>query len=271
MNLRLKINFACLFAFLFLFQFSINAQEKAGIKYDFDCYEIPANALSGLSDIGTILVDKMSSKVSIQEQEEWGEAILENYLLFANVDNSSAYKKKLTNILNKLVSNIRDPKGFNYEIYYIDTPVINASTFGGKIFVNRGMIEFCKNDDELACIIGHEIAHNELGHIESICKKHEIMTRTFGSAFDLANYIIKYVTNPFNQLDEAHCDMRSIDIAIASGYRACEFKNLWYRMAETFGGDDLMTAFLSSHPCNSSRAKCVSNHILNNYNKSCPQ
>jgi len=103
MNIRLKNKFACLFAFLFLFQFSINAQEKAGIKYGFDSYEIPANALSGLSDIGAIIVNKISSEVSIYEQEGWGEAILENYLLIANVDNNSVYKIKLYPI-NRMIN-----------------------------------------------------------------------------------------------------------------------------------------------------------------------
>ena len=47
----------------------------------------------------------------------------------------------------------------------VDTDKVNAFALpGGFIYVNRGMIETVKNDDELAGVIGHEIAHVALRH-----------------------------------------------------------------------------------------------------------
>ncbi|MGE5234653.1 MAG: M48 family metallopeptidase [Acidobacteriota bacterium] len=52
-----------------------------------------------------------------------------------------------------------------YSFHLIDMPEPNAFALpGGQIFVTRGMIEMGLNDDELACLLGHEIAHVALGH-----------------------------------------------------------------------------------------------------------
>jgi predicted Zn-dependent protease len=42
---------------------------------------------------------------------------------------------------------------------------INAYTDGKKIVISRKMLEFVNNDNELALVIGHELAHAALGHV----------------------------------------------------------------------------------------------------------
>jgi predicted Zn-dependent protease len=249
----------------------VSAQEKADVTYDIDCYEIPANSLDILSDIGSGILDNFTEEITLADQQQAGTEILKYFRKNAKLDNNAAYKKKLTSILGKLVRHIRNPKGFKYEIYYMDTSIINAFTLGGKIFVTKAMIEFCENEDELACIIGHEICHNELGHLERSLKKQQLMDNVFGEASSLASVVVKFFTDPFGQIDEAYCDMRGMDIAVAAGYRACAFKNLWERMEEENGGGDYLTVFLSTHPNSGSRAKCVSNHMYKNYRRNCDQ
>ncbi len=250
---------------------SLSAQEKAGVKYDIDCYQIPATSLDAFSKIGSAILDGFGDEVSVSDQEKVGEEVLEYFKDNATIDNVPSRKKKLKSILNNLVENIRDPKGFSYEIFYMDTSVINAFTIGGKIFVTKAMIEFCENDDELACIIGHEISHNELGHIERSIKTNMLVSKAFGGSASYANALLKFFTDPFGQVDEAYCDMRGMDIAIASGYEACPFKNLWERMQAENGNNDMLSDFLSTHPNSGNRAKCVNNHILINYKTRCPQ
>jgi predicted Zn-dependent protease len=257
------------FILLIVAPYSLIGQEKAGIKYDIDCYQIPATSLDVLTKMGTGILESFGESVSVSDQEELGEEVLEFFKDHATLDNSPSQKKRLKSILYNLVRNIRDPKGFNYEIFYMDTSIINAFTVGGKIFVTKAMIEFCDNNDELACIIGHEIAHNELGHLERSIKKQKLVTNVFGESSSFATAVINFFTDPFGQLDEAYCDMRGMDIAIASGYQACPFKNLWERMEQENGTSDALTTFLSTHPNSGSRAKCVGNHMLKNYQVRC--
>lgn len=58
---------------------------------------------------------------------------------------------------------------FNYEFRVVDSPDINAfSVMGGFIYINKGIIDFCESDDELAGIMAHEVihaAHHHLVHL----------------------------------------------------------------------------------------------------------
>lgn len=53
----------------------------------------------------------------------------------------------------------------SYTFLAIEESSINAFALpGGHVFVTRGLAEFVKSDAELALVMGHEMAHNELGH-----------------------------------------------------------------------------------------------------------
>ncbi|MGH8678881.1 MAG: M48 family metallopeptidase, partial [Burkholderiales bacterium] len=60
----------------------------------------------------------------------------------------------------------RDTASWKWEVNLIDAPMVNAFCMpGGKIMVFSGIINKLKlSDDELAAIIGHEIAHALLEH-----------------------------------------------------------------------------------------------------------
>ena len=59
----------------------------------------------------------------------------------------------------KLVEHSSD-KGKTYYFFLLDSPEINAfATPDAYIYVNRGLITFLSSEDQLAAVIGHEIAH----------------------------------------------------------------------------------------------------------------
>lgn len=52
-----------------------------------------------------------------------------------------------------------------YPVEIIADDRLNAFASGDKIIITTGMLRFIKSDDELALVLGHEIAHNGLNHI----------------------------------------------------------------------------------------------------------
>ena len=57
--------------------------------------------------------------------------------------------------------------GGNYTFTVVDNSSVNASaTQDGYIFINRGLIAFCRSEDELAGVIGHEIGHVVGRHVQ---------------------------------------------------------------------------------------------------------
>jgi predicted Zn-dependent protease len=261
-----------LFQFILFTSLNVQAQEKTNIKYDFSCFNKDAASTftNTMGKMGSLIWDIAQEDLTAKKEEEYGDKFLESARKQFKFIEYGADISRLQNLLRKLNSNISNPRGFNYKIYLIDTSMLNAFTFGGKIFVTTEMLSFCNNNDELACIIGHEIAHNELGHISESIKKNNLLNEYLGQDLgDVFFSLSRVVFAPFSQIDEAHSDMRGMDIAVASGYDICQNKKLWDRMSKKEGEYNSLSNLLSSHPYSGTRRDCAEQHIKNNYNLRC--
>lgn len=74
-----------------------------------------------------------------------------------------------------------------WEIYVIaDDQTANAFVLpGGKVFVHSGLLNVCRNEDSLAAVLGHEIAHNTASHAAERLSAAYIANLTAGSLFFL--------------------------------------------------------------------------------------
>lgn len=110
--------------------------------------------------------------LSIIENEK--ENIAEMFKQHFLPHNHPAYNRVHKIVTRILAANdIPEFHGFNWGLYVIDNPdVVNALCLPtGDIFVYTGLINQCKNDDELAFILSHEIAHAVLDHgIENLSR-----------------------------------------------------------------------------------------------------
>ena len=82
----------------------------------------------------------------------------------AKIATMGIYKdKRLTDYLNNLgnlIVSASDAYDENFKFFVLDIEQPNAySCPGGIIFVTKGMLQSINNEAELACVIGHEIAH----------------------------------------------------------------------------------------------------------------
>jgi hypothetical protein len=239
------------------------------ITYDFSC-------LNDENDLGTTevidilekvdheITNTFGGEISIEEEEKVGSQLLKDCRKEYKFIESGTRIQNLRAILKRLIDQIMQPKGFHYQIFLIESDELNAFTAGAKIFVTTKMYRFCKTNDELACVIGHEINHNELGHIKEHLQKERLLTAEGAALAQLA-------TISFGQKKEIHCDMTGIDLAIAAGYNGCVNIELWKRMHKEFeeGEYNALENIMRSHPYSEKRAKCSHDHILNNYEFVC--
>lgn len=56
----------------------------------------------------------------------------------------------------------------NTPIIMVDKQEVNAATDGESIFVTYGLLNFTQSDDEIAAVIGHELAHAVRGHVKKM-------------------------------------------------------------------------------------------------------
>ena len=103
-------------------------------------------------------------KISKQEfqnlMEEFREDILPN--------NRKEYVR-VARVSNKILKGNKDLRQIydkSWTVTVVNQPIQNAFVLpSGNIFIFQGMLDLCDNDDQLAIVISHEMAHSILGHV----------------------------------------------------------------------------------------------------------
>lgn len=93
---------------------------------------------------------------------------------------------------------------------------INAYANGRNITVTTGMMNFTKSDDELALILGHELAHNTMGHIRKVV----------GNMI-LSGFATRY-TRPF----ESEADYVGLYYMVRANFDPTDVEAFWRRLAD---------------------------------------
>ena len=130
------------------------------------------------------------------------------------------------------------------------------------------MYNFCISESELAAIISHEIAHNELGHSTLAFKKQRV-ANNFGIFGNFALLFENMVSTSFNQKQETEADMFGMDLMYPADYHNCASVTFWKRMSETENDFNMSENLFRSHPYSKNRANCLRDHLNNNYNINC--
>jgi len=178
--------------------------------------------------------------------------------------------KKMEDSISKYFekTNLDDPTlNFDWEYILIDNKKIkNAWCMpGGKIAIYTGILPVTKNNNGLAAVMGHEIAHAVAKHsIERASRSALINTSTqiidmvTGGKLSQINRVTPGINtvgllskiglmNPFTRKQETEADYLGMIFSSLSGYDIRETKKIWERMQETNKGKK-PPAWLSTHP-----------------------
>lgn len=155
---------------------------------------------------------------------------------------------------------------WNWQVNLIRSRQINAFCLpGGKIAFYSGIIERLElNDDEIAIVMGHEIAHALLEHgRERVGKARLAKGLTFGASIlsqffgfgelggHLASGAAQLTMLKFGRDDETEADIIGMDLAARSGFDPRAGIALWQKMAAASQGQP--PEWLSTHPRHDTR------------------
>ena len=250
-------------------------KQRTNITYDFSCLNSYGDV--GTNDViynfGEITRDIQSSffddiDITVNDEQKEGRKLVKAFKKEYNFIESGEKYQNLNYILKNLVSRLAKPRGFSYKIYLLDDPTLNAVTLGGYIFFYLGMYDFCKTNSEIAAIISHEIAHNELGHSTLAIKKQKT-ANDWGILGEIFFEIENITTLSFNQKQESEADLFGMDLVYPTNFKNCDAIKLWNRMSQNESKFDVIDNFFRSHPYSKNRSKCIKNHLKSNYNKYC--
>ena len=180
---------------------------------------------------------------------------------------------RVTAITNRLTPQTRtfreDAPGWNWEVNVISSSQVNAFVMpGGKIMVYSGIVNQLKlSDDELAFVIGHEMAHALREHSrEHISQAAAAQTAIGlgaallglgGGAANLANLGYEaFVATRFSRGDESEADRIGVELAARAGYDPRASVAVWQKMAAASTGSG-SPEFLSTHPTDATRTQAL--------------
>jgi predicted Zn-dependent protease len=164
--------------------------------------------------------------VSTEQEVEMGDSIAKKVEAVYKLDPDKHVQERAEIIGNRLAKFCdRKELIFHFKVLAVDD--INAVSLpGGWVYVFRGLIEVCKNDDELAGVIAHEIGHIAARHHMKKLQQSSVaniamilVAATQGSnAANATNLAITSLMASYSREDEFEADKRSVIYTKAAGY-----------------------------------------------------
>jgi len=222
---------------------------------------------------GTVGVDRQqrmavsSEEVNAGAQKAYAQMMAEAQKKNA-LDRDAAQVQRVKNIVARLVPQTAtfrpDAAKWPWEVHVISVDDVNAWCMpAGKMAVYSGLINKLQaTDDELAAVMGHEIAHALREHSREQMSQQAITQTGIGIAGalfgigDLGQGVANAVADvtlskPKSRGMETEADRIGVELAARAGYDPHAAISLWQKM-EKLGGSQ-PPQWLSTHPSNESR------------------
>ncbi|WP_290975000.1 M48 family metallopeptidase [Herbaspirillum sp.] len=184
------------------------------------------------------------------------------------LNRNAAQTQRVKTIANRLIPQTGvfrpDALQWKWEVNVLTSDETNAWCMpGGKIAVYSGLIEQLKiTDDELAAVMGHEIAHALREHARERASQQAVANSaiSIGAALlgigDVGQQGAQYAYMglmglPNSRANETEADRIGVELAARAGYDPKAAVTLWQKMSK-LGGEEPMK-FMSTHPSSADR------------------
>jgi predicted Zn-dependent protease len=188
---------------------------------------------------------------------------------------------ELRNYIEGIVCRVAGDYCNDFRVYLVRNPGFNASmTATGMMQVWTGLIVRASSTDEIAAVIGHEIAHyTRLHSLQGLRKLKSRMTT--GSVFDVGLAVLTGVSTPlgqaaamlnylsFNREQETEADLLGTRLLAEAAYDPHAAYGVWYRLLEEENAAavkrEKIGMFSRTHPNSEDRASYLKNYVDSRY------
>lgn len=210
--------------------------------------------------------------MSPNEERALGESSYRDFLKTAKLSTDKVQTAKIRNI-GKKIALAADRPDYDWEFNLVDDNQINAFCMpGGKVVVYTGILSIAKNEDQLATVMSHEIAHALARHGAERMSHQQISSgiQTLGNIIigatapgysDAFNIAYGYGTQlgvmlPYSRSHEYEADAIGVYLMKQAGYNINEAVRFWENMKAVKGKSQL--EFFSTHPNDENRIQRIS-------------
>lgn len=160
-------------------------------------------------------------------------------------------------------------RDFEWEFSVLESDRVNAFCLpGGKVAVYSALLDFVRNDDELATVLGHEIAHALAhhaserlamnpgdsenlrvsgGHLDRLSKSQK------QGLFNMLSPGATLDSLAYNRFQESEADHIGVFLMTFAGYDPEAALGFWDRMRSASSGQFRLPEILSDHPADARR------------------
>lgn len=187
--------------------------------------------------------------------------------------------KELTEYVSSIGSRLvdaLDENPFEFHFYVADDPIPNAFALpGGYVYVTRGILSLVTKEDELACVMGHEIIH--------VIRRHSVRqmrSSIIPNLLELPGAIVGTVVNDdlgnllntpiqtsnslllasYSRKHETESDTRGIELASKAGYDPNAMAAILERLStavEVISNEKEKKSYFDDHPYTPDRVKKI--------------
>ena len=173
--------------------------------------------------------------------------------------NDSALSSFVSN-LGQSLAKVSHRSQLSYTFRVVDSPIVNAFALpGGYVYITRGILAHFNSEDELAGVIGHEIAHVVARHSAEQMSRQQLVglglgvgslvSETFAQYANVAGAGLGLLLLRYSRDQESESDRLGVEYSTKVGYdahRMAEFFRTLGRMSEDSGQS--LPSFMSTHP-----------------------
>lgn len=196
----------------------------------------------------------------------------------SKLSGDKALQDKIKRIGQKIAA-VSGRNDYAWEFNVIESSTTNAFCLpGGKVFFYTGILKIAQNDDQIATVMGHEIAHALARHgaeRASMQSVGNLGAQMLGAALRIPTqyqelYAQAYgITSqvglilPYSRTFEHEADQIGVHLMVKAGYNPYEAIKFWENMKKASTGAQKPPAFLSTHPADDERISAIRDYVAN--------
>eukprot|EP00117_Sycon_ciliatum_P011227 scpid66709/ scgid3903/ Metalloendopeptidase OMA1, mitochondrial; Overlapping with the m-AAA protease 1 homolog len=220
-----------------------------------------------LTESEKLFLDTAAREGILQSIQEDANAVI--------LPNNHRLYKKVSRVMVQLVKANPCAQQVDWELAVVDSPVKNAVSFpGGTVVVYTGILDVTKDRNDLAVLLGHEMAHTVLRHQEEAVSQRKLLNMIIlpvtiavnaftGVGFSSFIYFGEkwfskvFVSMPYSRMREKEADDLGMEMAARACFDMRNAPEFFSRISEI--PEDM--EWLSTHPTGEHRRQALTDRL----------
>ena len=218
------------------------------------------------------IVDKPYNTLTEEEEIALGRKFSAEYEKKVEIMHNPVIDAYLTNIIHKLGNASQRPH-WPYQVKVVNSAVVNACAIpGGFLYLQRGLLEYVEDENEMVGAMAHEVGHVVARHTtnqlvlnflaknlydrvkKNVLLNNDVIARVIEA---LGGPVVLLAELKYSRQAESEADMLGFYEMLRAGWHPNGLLKFFTRMEQNESGRTPFDVMLSDHPSSADRAAAI--------------